>query len=103
MRTHISPLLSAEAVTPGSDVLLDEGLSIVAVLGTNPTGETGRVKEVLDDARLVIVGRSDDEYVVKRAGELKAQRIRIGDAVLVDYRSGYATQVLDIRTSKMSC
>lgn len=96
MRTHISPLLNATSVTAGSDVLLDEGLSIVAVLGTNPTGETGRVKEILDDHRLVIVGRSDDEYVVKRAGELKDQRIRIGDAVLVDYRSGYATQVLDI-------
>src|SRR5699024_5674557 len=41
-------------------------------------------------------GRSDDEHVVKRAGALKDQRIRIGDAVLVDYRSGYATQVLDI-------
>ena len=96
MRTHISPLLTSTSVTPGSEVLLDEGLSIVAVLGTNPTGETGRVKEVLEDSRLVIVGRSDDEHVVKRAGELKDQRIRIGDAVLVDYRSGYATQVLDI-------
>ncbi|GAA4109496.1 proteasome ATPase [Enteractinococcus coprophilus] len=96
MRTHISPLLTPTSVTPGSEVLLDEGLSIVAVLGTSPTGETGRVKEVLEDHRLVIVGRSDDEHVVKRAGELKDQRIRIGDAVLVDYRSGYATQVLDI-------
>ena len=96
MRTHISPLLNAASVTAGSEVLLDEALSIVAVLGTNPTGETGRVKELLDDHRLVIVGRSDDEYVVKRAGALKDQRIRIGDAVLVDYRSGYATQVLEI-------
>ena len=96
MRTHMSPLLNAEAVTSGSEVLLDEGLSIVAVVGASPTGETGRVKELLDHGRLVVVGRSDDEHVVKRAGALQDQRIRIGDAVLVDYRSGYATQVLDI-------
>lgn len=96
MRTHISPLLNSAAVTSGSEVLLDEGLSIVAVLGTSPTGETGRVKEVLDDGRLIVVGRSDDEHVVQRGGDLTQQRIRIGDAVLVDYRSGYATQVLDI-------
>ncbi|GAA4472732.1 proteasome ATPase [Enteractinococcus fodinae] len=96
MRTHISPLLNPKAVTPGSEVLLDEGLSIVAVLGASPTGETGRVKELLDQQRLVVVGRSDDEHVVKRAAALQDQRIRIGDAVLVDYRSGYATQVLDI-------
>ena len=96
MRTHISPLLNPEAVTSGSEVLLDEGLSIVAVLGASPTGETGRVKELLDDHRLVVMGRSDDEHVVKRAGALQDQRIRVGDAVLVDYRSGYATQVLDI-------
>lgn len=96
MRTHISPLLDSQAVTTGSEVLLDEGLSIVAVLGVSTTGETGRVKELLDDQRLVVTGRSDDEHVVKCAGALHGQRIRVGDAVLVDYRSGYATQVLDI-------
>ena len=96
MRTHISPLLNPVAVTSGSEVLLDEGLSIVAVLGASHTGETGRVKELFDDDRLLVVGRTDDEHVVKRAGELQGQRIRVGDAVLVDYRSGYATQVLDI-------
>lgn len=96
LRTHISPLIATEAVTPGSEVLLDEGLSIVAVLGTRPTGDTGRVKEVLDDQRLIVTGRSDDEHVVKCAGVLLDQRIRIGDAVLVDYRAGYATQILDI-------
>ena len=96
MRTHISPILKAETVTAGSEVLLDEGLSIIGVLGTNPTGETGRVKELLDAERLLIVGRSDDEHVVKRAAELHDLRIRVGDAVLVDYRSGYATQMLDV-------
>lgn len=96
MRTHISPLLDPAAVTSGSEVLLDEGLSIVAVLGISPTGETGRVKELLDEQRLLVVGRTDDEHVVKRAGALQDKRIRVGDAVLVDYRSGYATQVLDI-------
>lgn len=96
MRTHISPLLNADAVTVGSDVLVDEGLSIVAVLGTNPIGETGRVKELFDDHRLLVVGRSDDEHVVYRAAELQDQRVRVGDAVLVNYRSGYATAVLEI-------
>lgn len=96
MRTHISPMLNAEAVTAGSDVLVDEGLSIVAVLGISPTGETGRVKELFDDNRLLVVGRSDDEHVVYRAAELRDQRVRVGDAVLVNYRSGYATAVLEI-------
>src|SRR5699024_3826405 len=96
MRTHISPMLNAEAVTAGSDVLVDEGLSIVAVLGISPTGETGRVKELFDDNRRLVVGRSDDEHVVYRAAELRDQRVRVGDAVLVNYRSGYATAVLEI-------
>ncbi|WP_022870784.1 proteasome ATPase [Yaniella halotolerans] len=96
MRTHISPMLSSEAVTAGSEVLLDEAFSIVAVLGPNPTGDTGRVKELFDDNRLLVVGRSDDEHVVTRATELHDARLRVGDAVLVDYRSGFATQVLDV-------
>lgn len=96
MRTHISPMLSSEAVTAGSDVLLDEALSIVAVLSPNPTGDTGRIKELFDDNRLLVVGRSDDEHVVNRAAALCDVRLRVGDAVLVDYRSGFATQVLDV-------
>ena len=96
LRTHISPMLSTDAVWPGSEVLLDEGLSVVAVLETNPTGETGRIKELFDDNRLLVTGRTDDEHVVRRGPGLQDCRIRVGDAVLVDYRSGYATQLLDI-------
>lgn len=96
MRTHISPMLKTETVTAGAEVLVDEGLSIIAVLGTNPIGETGRVKELFDDNRLLVVGRSDDEHVVYRSAELQDRRVRVGDAVLVDYRSGYATQVLEV-------
>src|SRR5699024_3903260 len=96
MRTHISPMLSSEAVTAGSEVLLDEAFSIVAILGPNPTGDTGRIKELFDDTRLLVVGRSDDEHVVSRGAELHDARLRVGDAVLVDYRSGFATQVLDV-------
>lgn len=96
MRTHISPMLNPEAVTSGSEVLLDEGLSIVAVLDPNPTGDTGRVKELFDDNSLLVVGHSDDEHVVRRAAQLQGHRVRVGDAVLVDYRSGFATQILQV-------
>src|SRR5699024_12712983 len=41
------------------------------------------------------MGRSHDEYKIQRARPHKVQLIRCGDAVLVDYRSGYGTQVLE--------
>src|SRR5699024_6074798 len=68
----------------------------VAVLESNPTGETGRIEELFDDNRLLVTGRTDDEHVVRRCPELQDCRTRVGDAVLVDSRSGYATQLRDI-------
>lgn len=96
IRTHISPLISIDSVVPGSEVLLDEGLSIIAVLEGDDTGDTGRVKEILDDGRIIVTSRSDEEHVVRPAGELQTVTVRIGDAVLVDYRSGFAKQLLDL-------
>lgn len=90
IRTHISALLDKDQVTAGSEVLLDEHLGIIAVVGASPTGELARVKEVLDSGLLVVTGRADDEHVMRRSTELAETKVRIGDCVTVDYRSGYA-------------
>ena len=42
-------------------MLLNESLTIVAILGFERAGELVAVKEVLDDDRVLAVGRADDQ------------------------------------------
>ncbi|WP_396179797.1 proteasome ATPase [Citricoccus sp.] len=96
MRVTASPLLEPARITPGSDVLLNESLTIVSVLEAERAGELVRVKETLDDGLLVVVGRGDEERVVRRSHRLSGQRIRVGDAVTYDSRTGQALDVVPL-------
>ena len=93
---NVSPLIEQRRITSGADVLLNESLTIVAVLPAERTGELARVKEVLDSGLLVIVGRGDEQRVVRRADRLSAERIRVGDAVTVDVRTGHALDLVPL-------
>ncbi|MFC7402345.1 proteasome ATPase [Citricoccus sp. GCM10030269] len=96
IRVGVSPLLDPARITPGSDVLLNDSLSIVAVVESDRTGELVRIKETLADGLLVVVGRGDEERVVRRADRLADQRLRVGDAVTVDTRTGQALDVVPL-------
>ncbi|MEO9246143.1 proteasome ATPase [Citricoccus nitrophenolicus] len=96
LRVAVSPLLDPARITQGADVLLNDSLSIIALLEAERTGELVRVKETLDDGLLVVVGRGDEERVLRRADRLAGQRIRVGDAVTVDARTGLALDLIPL-------
>ncbi len=86
-------------------MLLNENLTIVSVLDPDRTGEVARVKEVLPDGRLVIIARGEEERVValseaagRRGGTEDGQsaQAEVGDAVVVDLRTGTATEVVSL-------
>ncbi|MDO5492109.1 MAG: proteasome ATPase [Nesterenkonia sp.] len=96
MRVSVSPLLDVEHLHAGTEVLLNENLTVVAALGSDRTGEIARVREVLDDERLLVLTRGEDERLVRLSGtaEGTGRPVRIGDAVTVDLRTGTATEVI---------
>ena len=99
LRVPVSPLLNAEELIPGAEVLLNENYTIIAVGAAERTGEVARIKEVLPDDRLVIITRGDEERVVKLTPSADAPTdhpVRIGDAVIVDLRTGTATEVIPL-------
>jgi proteasome-associated ATPase len=69
--------------------MLNEALNIVAVRGFERVGEIVLVKEVLDDDRVLVVARADEERVCRRAESLVGEPVRVGDALTVDPRSGF--------------
>jgi proteasome-associated ATPase len=97
LRVSVSPLIDVEQLESGVQVLLNENSTVVAILDPETTGELARVKEVLPGDRLVIIHRGEDERLVRLSGVAKAgaQRpVRVGDAVVVDLRTGTATEVV---------
>jgi proteasome-associated ATPase len=79
-------------LVPGQEVLLNEALSIVGIGAFEDRGELMTVAEMLDDGRVLVVGRSDEERIVHLAGRVREGGIRAGDTLLVDIRSGTASE-----------
>ena len=87
MRVSILPGITTSDVHRGDEVVLNESFSVIAVRASDGQGEVVTVKDVLDERRVLVYGRADEERVVELAQSLKETKIRAGDALLLDTRS----------------
>jgi len=97
MRVALHPELEAEAgseLRRGAEVVLNESLNVVLARTAEQSGDVVTLKELLDDGRAIVVGRADDERVVELADSLKGVKIRSGDSVLMDSRTGLLLEKL---------
>jgi proteasome-associated ATPase len=88
MRVALHPELEGEELVRGAEVVLNESLNVVLARSPERSGEIVTLKEQLDDGRAVIVGRADEERVVELAECLAGTKLRAGDSVLMDSRTG---------------
>ncbi|UNX56140.1 proteasome ATPase [Georgenia sp. TF02-10] len=91
MRVAASAAVPLGALRPGQEVRLNEQLLLVGAGSFDTTGEIVTVKEVLDGDRVLVLARSDDERVMRLAGPLLTERVRVGDALTADIRTGFLT------------
>ncbi len=90
LRVSVSPGLEIGSLRRGQDVLLNEAMNVVAALGYEQVGEVVMLKEMLADGeRALVTGHTDEERVVRLAEPLRDQQIRVGEALLLEPRSGY--------------
>ncbi len=90
LRVSVSPGLETGSLRRGQDVLLNEAMNVVAALGYEQVGEVVMLKEMLADGeRALVTGHTDEERVVRLAEPLRDQQIRVGEALLLEPRSGY--------------
>ena len=78
----------ADELQPGREVLLNDAQTIVGVAEFERTGEVVTVKEILEDDRILVLVRGDEERVCRVAGSLRPP-YRVGDGLLMDGRSGF--------------
>jgi proteasome-associated ATPase len=89
MRVAVHPELDLEGIVKGQEVVLNESLNVVLARGTEIGGEVVTFKDLLEDGkRALVLGRADEERVCELADSLIGQKIRAGDHVLMDSRSG---------------
>ena len=89
MRVAVSPTVDPSTLSAGREVMLNEALTVVATCGFERVGEVVMVKEILDDDRILVVAHADEERVCRRAESLEGQLVRVGDALMLDSRSGF--------------
>ncbi|MGE5227718.1 MAG: proteasome ATPase [Planctomycetaceae bacterium] len=94
MRVLAAPDVEIESATPGSQVVLNESLNVVELLGHDGAGEVVKVKDRLGEDRVLVFGRGDEEHVAFLAGTLLEHGVRAGDNVLFDPRSVVVTELL---------
>jgi proteasome-associated ATPase len=95
MRVALHPELSESSLKRGQEVVLNESLNVVLARGSETSGEVVVLKDLLEDGtRAIILGRADEERVVEIAETLRAEKLRAGDSLLMDARTGLLLEKL---------
>src|SRR5699024_9907861 len=92
MHVAVSPAVETDELGIGREVRLNEAMNVVSVHGEDIAGEVVVVKERLDEDRLLVLLRQDEERAVRRGARVRDHEVRVGDAVLVDQRSNIAVE-----------
>jgi proteasome-associated ATPase len=95
MRVSAHPEVDTSVLERGQEVALNESLNVVLARGLEITGEVVIIKELLEDkGRVLVVGRADEERVCELADALIGEKLRSGDHLLMDTRSGLVVEHL---------
>jgi proteasome-associated ATPase len=94
VRVRLHPAIRPSSLRPGQELVLNEALNVVAVAGYEIQGDVVVLKERLDDERAVVTLRADDERVGVIADPLRTTRLKPGDHLLMDSKSGYLLEQL---------
>jgi proteasome-associated ATPase len=94
VKVNLHPSIKAETIKPGQELVLNEGLNVVETAGYEVQGDVVILKEQLDPERAVVTLRADEEKVGIIADPLRALRLKTGDHLLMDAKSGYLLEKL---------
>ncbi len=94
LRVNVEPSIEVKQLERGQQVLLNEAYNIIDVRTYDDAGEVVRIREILPDRRIIVLGRADEERVVHLSEEMEEQFIRVGDHVRMDPRTGLVLERL---------
>jgi len=94
LKVNVHPALDAKALQHGQELLLNDALNVVEAAGFDHQGEVVRLKDRLDERRVLVTCRADEDRVAELATPLRPLALQVGDPLLFDPRSGYCLERL---------
>ncbi len=95
MRVSLHPDIEADDLQRGNEVVLNESLNVILARQGEGSGEVVVLKEVLEDGkRALVFGRADEERVAELSDTLIGVKLRAGDTVLMESRTGLLIEKL---------
>jgi proteasome-associated ATPase len=94
VKVNVHPGIEVKALKPGQELILNEGLNVIEAAGFEVQGEVVILKEQLDPERALVTLRADEDRVGVIADPLRNLRLKIGDHLLLDAKSGYLLEKL---------
>ena len=94
VKVNLHPSIKPETLRPGQELILNEGLNVIEAASYEIQGDVVILKEQLDEERAVVTLRADEEKVGIIADPLRALRLKTGDHILMDAKSGYLLEKL---------
>src|SRR6266481_1159006 len=94
VKVNLHPSIKAVDIRAGQELILNEGLNVVETAGYEIQGEVVVLKELLEDHRAIVTQRADEDKVGIIADPLRTVKLKIGDHILMDAKSGYLLEKL---------
>jgi len=94
VKVNVHPAVKKEGIKPGQELVLNEGLNVIEAAGYEIQGEVVVMKERLDEDRAIVTLRADEEKVSIIADPLRTEKLKVGDHILMDGKSGYLLERL---------
>jgi proteasome-associated ATPase len=95
LRVSAQPSVEVKKLQIGQEVLLNEAFNIIDVRYFEPSGEVLRVRETMDDGRVVVIAHADEERVLNRSEVMADVKLRAGDYVRIDPKTSLILERLD--------
>src|SRR5678816_1110913 len=76
VKVNLHPSIKVEAIRPGQELILNEGLNVVETAGYEIQGEVVILKERLDDERALVTQRADEDRVAMVAEPLRGEKLK---------------------------
>ena len=94
LKVNVTPGINQAELTRGREVVLNDALNVVDLGRGDPQGEIVRLKERLDDGRVMVTLRADEERVVELAAGLGTTPLQAGDLLRLDSKAGVVLEKL---------
>jgi proteasome-associated ATPase len=94
VKVNLHPSIKVDTLKPGQELVLNEGLNVVEAAGYEIQGEVVILKEQLDPERALVTLRADEDKVAIVGDPLRTLKLKTGDHLLMDAKSGYLLEKL---------